>query len=262
MLRPFFEVVKNRISRPIQTGGRRAPKSLCPTAEVLEGRQLMTGLYANSASVTEKGTAPVTMNFVVDLTAPSTTPVTVNYQTAGGTAISGTDFVAASGTLTFAPGTTQGTIPVQVLPDLAATTNLSFTLSLSGAQGATILTSKLAGTIVEQNTPTPPSLTIANQTLNVGANGVGGTMTFTASLNVPVSTTVTVTATTANLTAMAGVDYTANSQVLAFAPGQTTAQFTVIISGETTASTKYFMVNLTNASVALTKTQASGTIVW
>jgi hypothetical protein len=262
MLRPVFEAVKNRISRPIPTVGRRTPKSLSPMAEVLEGRQLLSGLYANSASVTELGKAPVTMNFVVNLTAPSTTPVTVSYQTAGGTAISGTDFVATSGTLTFAPGTTKGTIPVQVLPDLAATTNRSFTLSLSGAQGASILTSKLAGTIIEQNTPLPPALTISNQLLNVGTNGLGGTMTFTVSLNAPASTAVSVTASTKNLTAIAGIDYTAKSQVLAFAPGQTTAKFTVAINGGTVVATKFLVVNLTNSSVALTKTQASGTIVW
>ena len=45
------------------------------------------------------------LRFQVTLSRTSHTPVTVDYETTGGTALEGTDYDAASGTLTFGPGT-------------------------------------------------------------------------------------------------------------------------------------------------------------
>jgi hypothetical protein len=42
--------------------------------------------------------------FLVTLDSASTSPISVNYMTADGTALAGTDYVQTSGTLTFAPG--------------------------------------------------------------------------------------------------------------------------------------------------------------
>jgi hypothetical protein len=57
--------------------------------------------------------------------------VTVNFATANGTAVAGKDYVATSGTVTFAPGQTQATITVTVLADSSATTDLFFDVDLS-----------------------------------------------------------------------------------------------------------------------------------
>ncbi len=51
--------------------------------------------------------------FTVTLDRPSTGTVTLNYATANGTATAGSDYVAGSGTLTFAPGETSKTIHVE-----------------------------------------------------------------------------------------------------------------------------------------------------
>ena len=108
-----------------------------------------------------------------------------------------------------------------VLADQAATSNKTLYLSLSGASGAVLVSPKLSGTIVEQNTPPPPSLKIASVQETVGTSGANTTMTFTVSLNEALSYPVTVTAATAeDLTAKAGVNYQATSQVLTFAPGR------------------------------------------
>ncbi len=244
---------------------RRTRRTRRSSVEAMEVRALLSGIpymYSNSSSVVERGTAPVVMNFAVDLTSASTTPVTVNYQTSNGAGTAGVDYKATSGSLTFAPGQTAATIPVTVLPDRAATTNKSFSLNLSGAHGATLLSSKLTGTILEENTAPPPSLKISSQTLTVGTGGAPTTMTFTVSLDEALTTPVTVTATTSNLTAVAGVNYVAKSQVLTFAPGQTTAQFSVAILGSSKAATDYFLVTLSNASVAIGQSQGSGVIVY
>ena len=58
-----------------------------------------------------------TLPFEVRLMPESTGEVTVDYATADGTAVAGADYVATSGTLTFAPGETEKTVEVEVLPD-------------------------------------------------------------------------------------------------------------------------------------------------
>jgi hypothetical protein len=219
-------------------------------------------MYANGASVVERGTGPVTMQFTIDLTSASSNAVTVNYQTSNSTAIAGTDYTAAAGTLIIPAGKTSGIIPVTVLPDQAATTNKVFYLSLSGVSGATLESPKLSGTITEQNTPPPPSLSMAGVQETIGTSGATTTMPFTVSLNEALTNPVTVTATTENLTAKAGVNYAAASQVLTFAPGSVTQHIVVTIDGSTKVGTDYFLVNLTAGSVPIGTAQASGIIVY
>src|SRR5439155_4531446 len=63
----------------------------------------------------DSGTA--TMTFNVTLQAPYDVPVTIQYATADGTATAGSDYAAASGTVTFAPGETLQTIAIAVNGD-------------------------------------------------------------------------------------------------------------------------------------------------
>jgi Calx-beta domain len=255
----FYASVDSLGSRNTMNAGRRCGRSTRPSLEAMEERTLLTVpiIYANSASVVEHGTGPVTMQFTINLTSASAQAVTVNYQTSNSSAIAGTDYAAAAGTLTIPAGQTSRIIPVTVLPDQAATTNRVFYLSLSGASGATLATPKLSGTI---DTPPPPSLSIASVQEIVGTSGATTTMTFTVRLNEALTYPVTVTATTANLTAQAGVNYAATSEVLTFAPGSVTEQFVVTIYGSTTVETDSFLVNLTAASVAIGTAEAAGVI--
>jgi aryl-phospho-beta-D-glucosidase BglC (GH1 family) len=77
------------------------------------------------------GPGTATAVFTVTLSAPSTQTVTVAFSTANGTAVAGTDYLAESGTLTFAPGQTQATISVTVIADPEAVDNLYFDVDLS-----------------------------------------------------------------------------------------------------------------------------------
>jgi aryl-phospho-beta-D-glucosidase BglC (GH1 family) len=80
------------------------------------------------------GGSTTVATFTVTLSAASTQTVTVNYATADGTAIAGTDYVAQTGTLTFSPGETQATILVPIVADPSASADLSFELLLSNPQ--------------------------------------------------------------------------------------------------------------------------------
>ena len=86
--------------------------------------------------------------FTVVLSAPTQSTVTVAFATASGTAISGRDFVAAQGKLTFAPGETVKTIRVTTSNGSAASASNQFTIKLSRAVNALFANSKALGTIL------------------------------------------------------------------------------------------------------------------
>jgi aryl-phospho-beta-D-glucosidase BglC (GH1 family) len=88
-----------------------------------------------SASVASTALA----TFTVTLGAPSTQAVTVAYATADGTATQGMDYVATSGTLTFAPGQTQMTVTVPILADSTNTTDETFFVVLQNALNGVIV---------------------------------------------------------------------------------------------------------------------------
>src|SRR5579859_1024173 len=69
----------------------------------------------------------------VNLNMASTSPVTVDYATADGTAVAGTDYTSAAGTLTFTLGQTSQTIHLTALPNPLNAPTKTFTLSLANA---------------------------------------------------------------------------------------------------------------------------------
>lgn len=89
--------------------------------------------------VKEGGTASVKVTVATTGTAPIDDPVTVTYETAGGTAESGQDYKPVSGTLTFPAGTASGatrTIKVPTLKDRSAESaeTIPLKLTVSGAK--------------------------------------------------------------------------------------------------------------------------------
>lgn len=115
------------------------------------------------AQAVEGDGGTVTLTFTVTLSAVTGNTVTAAYATANGTATSGADYTAASGTVTFTPGQTSRTISVTVLGDLAYEGNETFTITLSAPTNATIATGTATGTIVE------------NDPLNANSDSLTGT---------------------------------------------------------------------------------------
>ena len=66
-----------------------------------------------------------------------------------------------------------------------------------------------------------------------GDSGFGNPISISVNLSAPVAQTVTANVTTADGTAKAGLDYTAQNFTLSFAPGETNKTFTIPIIGET-----------------------------
>ena len=87
--------------------------------------------------------------FMVSLSPASSELVTVAYATQDGTAVAGSDYTAASGTLQFDPGMTSHTIRVAVLNDTAVEPTETFAVELSDPVGATLADGTGVGTITD-----------------------------------------------------------------------------------------------------------------
>jgi Ca2+-binding RTX toxin-like protein len=223
-------------------------------------------LSINDAALSE-GDSGSTLTFTVNLSAPSSTPVTVEYATADGSAIAPGDYTASPlTTLTFAPGQTSQTITVNVQDDLAVEGDETLFVNLSNATGATITDAQGIGTILNDDVDVPPplpTLSIDNVNLSEGDSGTT-TFTFTVSLSAASSTPIAVEYATADGSATALSDYTAIPlTTLTFAPGQTSQSITVNVQGDLDVEmSESFVVNLSNATGAtITVTQGTGTIL-
>ena len=103
--------------------------------------------------------------FTVTLSQASTTPVSVNFATANGSATAGSDYTARSGTLTFAAGETSKTVSVAVTRDSAMEADETLSLILSGPGGAAIGRGTATGTILNDDLP---RLTVSDASIQEG----------------------------------------------------------------------------------------------
>ena len=109
-------------------------------------------LQIHDVTVAEGNAGTVAAAFTVTLSAASSQPVTVAYATGTGNATAGSDYVAKSGTLTFAPGETTKTITIAVNGDSKKEANEYFFLDLFGNSTNSLFTkSRGVGTILNDD---------------------------------------------------------------------------------------------------------------
>jgi autotransporter-associated beta strand protein len=93
--------------------------------------------------------------FTVRLARATDLAVTVQYATADGSAVSPSDYGAASGTLTFAPGETAKIVEIAIVDDALYELDETFTLVLGNAANARIATHAAVVHVID-NDPAPP----------------------------------------------------------------------------------------------------------
>lgn len=212
-------------------------------------------------SLTEGNAGTSVAGFTVSLSNPSSQAITVNYATTDTTTTAGSDYVTASGTLTFDPSQTSKPVSVTINGDTTFEPNEAFNVNLSGATNATIADAQGAGSIT--NDDAQPTISIDDVTVSEG-NGASTSAGFTVSLSNASSQTITVNYATADDTATAGIDYVAASGTLTFTPDQTSQPLSVTVNSDllNDAPSLTFNVNLTaptNATIA--DNQGVGTIL-
>jgi hypothetical protein len=113
-------------------------------------------LAASDCAVVEGNAGATPCSFAVTLSSPSAFPITLDYFTLSGSAVSGTDFEALSGAISFAPGQAGPLVVApNVLGDTAVEPDESFTLVLQNAVNAALPTSPVTATILDDDAPSP-----------------------------------------------------------------------------------------------------------
>jgi len=224
-----------------------------------------TFLIPGAGSVVEGNVGTTTLNVPVTLFPASTTPVTVNFATGGGSATPGVDYTPNSGTLTFPPGTTVQNVPITVNGDPTIEPDEIILVNFSGAVGATLLAPTGLGRIIDDDTPI--QITVDNPSAFEGNIGSANVLTYTVRLSRPSATPTSVDYQTTILgTATSGVDFTPINvaQTLSIPAGQLTGTFTVGIIGDVAPeANETVIVALSNASggAIIATPTATGTIL-
>ncbi|HEY5011622.1 MAG TPA: Calx-beta domain-containing protein, partial [Acidimicrobiia bacterium] len=168
--------------------------------------------------------------FTVSLSVPSSQPVTVSWAATHVTT-DNADVKLKLGSVLFPPGTLQQSVDVTTVADTTVEPDESFAVSLSNAVGAVIG----GGTGIEQvrndDPGAPDRLAIGDVALTEGASGSRDAH-FVVTLARPSTGSVTVHYATADGSAVAGSDYTAESGTLTFPAGAVTRIVSVPILGD------------------------------
>ncbi|NGM19322.1 cellulase family glycosylhydrolase [Roseomonas stagni] len=128
-------------------------------------------ISVSDASVIEGNSGNTALAFKVTLAEAMTSTVHVTYATSGGTAESGIDFVARSGTVTFSAGQTEKIVYVTAIGDRAVEMDETMVLTLSAPYRGVIVDGTGIGTIVNND---KPRIAIADATVTEGDPGAPG----------------------------------------------------------------------------------------
>ena len=220
-------------------------------------------LSINDVQIVEGDSGTSDMVFTVNLSQPSGQAVTVNFATQDGTATANgalADYLATTGTLTFAAGETTKTITVPIIGDTISEPTQGFLLNLNSAVNASLADGQGAGTILN-GTDSTLVLSIADVALTEGSAGTK-TANFRVQLSDVATTDVTFQVATRNGTAVKGSDYNeVLKHLVTIAAGQSSIDVPVTVRGDTTwESTESFFLEVTDFSAGLAPTglDASG----
>ena len=197
----------------------------------------------SDAAVMEGGTLAFEVGF---LEGPSSRDVTVRYRTRAGTATAGEDyedgFESATRELKIVAGDTSAWVFVPTVDDGLDEDNETLELVLSSPTGAVIVGGAGSGVIIDDDPE--PALSVSD---TEAFEADGASAAFTLSLSAVSGRDVTVTYSTVDVTAAAGLDYTAPAYTAPAAGAVET-----IAAGSTTATVSVALVNDDDAEVVET----------
>jgi hypothetical protein len=224
----------------------------------------LPSLSVADASVNESTGNDVQVDVVISLTQAAAEIVSVDFATVPGTAEAGADYVARSGTVTFAVGETSHTESFTIIGDTTVEADEIFAIELSNPSPSAAVLADSEGVVTIVSDDTQPSLSISSTSVTEGSTGTIDAE-LVVSLFEAATETVTVDYATVDASATAGSDYVARSGTITFLAGETTVTETFTVNGDVNVEdTETFTVQLSNptpASAEITETNGTVTIV-
>ncbi|HSS18624.1 MAG TPA: FG-GAP-like repeat-containing protein [Pyrinomonadaceae bacterium] len=247
-------------------------------APLLDGRAVVTivdndpppSVSIADVSVVEGDSGQTTANFTVTMSAPSGKDVTVQYNTMDGTAISGDDYVAKSGSVVIPSlnGSTSANIAIQINGDINFEADQTFLVNIT-ADNATLNRSQATGTILNddaglQFSSMNYSASESGPTANLTVTRIGNT-TKVVSVDYATSDSAGVNnCAVVNGNASARCDYEAKFGTLRFASGETSKPLSIsLVDDAYTEGNETFnasLLNPVNASISPLAVVATVTI--
>lgn len=192
------------------------------------------------ASGLERDTVSGSVFVPVFLSEAVAEPVVVSFHTVDGTAVAGSDYTrwgtpSAPRTVTIPAGSLQTTINVPVSTDSVQEADETFTIVIQSATGSdvTVDRSLATATIIDADGLAGPNpvITVSGGSVVEGDSGQRRAQ-FRVQLSRAPASNVTVTYATADISAVAGTDYTTKVPgSVVFAPGQISKTIDVLVSG-------------------------------
>ena len=213
----------------------------------LNDNDAMPTISINDIAITEGTNA----TFTVSLSTVSGKDVTFDWTSNDGTATAGSDYTANSGSATITAGNPSTTVNVVTTDDTSTESTENFTVTLSNPGNSTIADSSGQATLNDNDVG--PNITIDDVAVTEG-----GVATFTITLSASAGVDINVDWTSADVTAAAGSDYTANSGTATVTAGNTTTTVNITSTDDALdEAAETFNLNLSNPSVG-TITDATG----
>lgn len=178
----------------------------------------------------DEGNATRSQTITATLTSAATETITVNWATADGTAIAGSDYIGASGSLSFAPGEMTSTFQIGILGDADEEPDETLNIVLSQTAGAPIARASALMTL--RNDDFTPGFRVAGNSIIEGDSGTSRNLAFLVTLSPPAAVAVSVNYATTAGTATTPDDFSTISGTLVFAPGETTQTLEVPVAGD------------------------------
>jgi Ca2+-binding RTX toxin-like protein len=227
------------------------------TVSIAENDLRPTINIADSTPRAEGNTGTSNTPFTVTLSNPTVETVTVDYAAANGTATTGEDFTATTGTVTFTPLSTSKTINVPVIGDQIGEGDETYSVNLTNAVGGSIGKATATGTIL--NDESGISVSISDSDAGEANNNNGQFfLTRSGELTNPVTVNYTLGG-----TATAGIDYQAIPNSVTFAANQATASIDLRVLDDTIfegATAETVTLTITPSTNYVVSSANSGTI--
>jgi uncharacterized repeat protein (TIGR01451 family) len=221
-------------------------------------------LTIDDATIIEGDSGTNNLVFPVHLFPPTTNLVTVNFTTLNNSATSSgsaSDFVAAFGTLTFPPGTTNQNITIRIRGDIFYEIDEMFFILLTSPGNAVLADNQATGIIL--NDDPLPIISVADIAVTEGNAGFTNAI-FQVKLSTNTGVTISIPFTTVSDTAKDGADFIGTNGVMTFPAGTTILSRNIVVPvrGDTLVeSNESFRLVFSVTNATSLRTQAVCTIL-